>query len=184
MSQGSFPASYEQLNAKLALADSDIAAAELHGISCGSICVLPLTRSSAGMVSLLSLDKPDAPLLDALADLTAYSSNQLKEGDAEFQLLLPPDSAPIEERTQALADWCQGFVVALLQGPYKEVAQLPEALQEVVQDLLAIAQAQASGDDPRGEDWALAELEEYVRAGVQLIYEEIYAANPITDPQA
>lgn len=179
-----FPADYQQLSAILALADSDISPSELHGIACGGICALPVVGSTAGLMTLLQLEDTHSPLVDALADLIAHSSVLLKAGDPEFALLLPPESAPLAERAQGLADWCRGFVMAVLQGPYTEPAKLPGELQEIVEDLLAIAQAQSSGDDPRGEDWALAELEEYVRTGVQIVYEEIYAKHPVQDPTA
>jgi len=182
--QKPFPADYQQLSAILALVGSEMSAAELHGIICGGICVLPVTRSAAGTVDLLQLKDPQPPLLDAVTDLTAHSGGLLKDADPEFGLLLPPDSTSLTERTEALADWCRGFVLALLQGPYTDPKQLPVELQEVVQDMLAIAQAESSGDDPTGEEWAMAELEEYVRTGVQLIYEELYASHPGVDPQA
>lgn len=183
--QNPFPADYQQLSAILALAHSEISPAELHGMACGGICALPVTGSTAGLVALLQIDDAaNSPLIDALTDLIAHSSNLLKTADPEFALLLPPDSAPLVERAQGLADWCRGFILALMQGPYSELAGLPEELREIVEDLLAIAQVESSGHDPRGEDWALAELEEYVRTGVQIVYEEIYARHPIRDPEA
>ncbi len=183
MSQEPFPADYLQLGSILALADSAVSPAEVHGISCGSVCVMPLTGSSAGMTDLLGLGGSDRPLLDAVADLTAHSARLLEARETGFQLLLPADTEPISERTQALADWCRGFVMALFQGPYKSVEDLPQSLREIVGDLLEISQAESSGDDPEGEDWALAELEEYVRTGIQLVYEEIYSAHLVKQPE-
>jgi len=169
-----FPADYKQVTAILLLADREMSAAELHGIICGGICVLPATGSAAGTVALLQLAEPPMPLLDAVTDLTAHSGTLLKQRAPGFNLLLPDDSEPLEERAQALADWCGGFVLALLQGPYTDPGKLPVELQEIVEDLLKIAQAESSGTDPGGDEWALAELEEYVRTGVQLVYEELY----------
>jgi uncharacterized protein YgfB (UPF0149 family) len=53
--------------------------------------------------------------------------------------------------------------------------QLPENGPEIVRDIMQIAEAAAGAEDEKEEDWALAELQEYIKVGVQLVFEHIYS---------
>ena len=94
-----------------------------------------------------------------------------------FQPLLPGDDESLEQRTAALAAWCQGFNYGLALAV--RIGDADEALQhdtvaEIVRDFAELAQLGYTEDEIEGEgEVAWAELVEYVRVSVQLVFEEL-----------
>ncbi|TNF37573.1 MAG: YecA family protein, partial [Gammaproteobacteria bacterium] len=86
----------------------------------------------------------------------------------------PTDEADLIERTEALAEWCQGFTYGLVAGGLKQQAELPVDSAEIIRDLTEIARAGLDEElqDEADED-AYMQLHEYVRMGVLLINEEL-----------
>jgi hypothetical protein len=99
----------------------------------------------------------------------------------DFCPLLPEDDASLEDRVGALALWCQGFLFGLGLAGFSlddEKEGDPGAVQlgEIVNDLSEISRADISADEFDDEDeadFALAELIEYVRVSVQIMFEEL-----------
>ena len=89
---------------------------------------------------------------------------------------MPDDDEPIERRTEALTLWCNGFVYGLGTGGAPDPERLPGDAGEIVRDL---AQIMRAGVDERegieANESALAELVEFVRVGVQVVFEELGA---------
>jgi uncharacterized protein YgfB (UPF0149 family) len=75
---------------------------------------------------------------------------------------------------EALGAWAQGFLYGFgAAGPYKR-GVLSGEVTEVLTDLAEVARAGAVGSDAAEvEESALAELVEFVRVGVQLVYDEL-----------
>ena len=110
---------------------------------------------------------------------------QLHGTDLSYDLLLPDDDDPLYERVFALAQWCQGFYLGLGIIGINDLEQLPEDSREIVQDMMEIARIenydeqspqQASEED----ESAYAELVEFLRVGVLLIYEELSKPDNVT----
>jgi len=97
------------------------------------------------------------------------------EGDSGFDLILPDDDSSIDERTDALAAWCKGYLLGLLYNDRFGIDQLGEQSSEILRDFMFISEASSGADDEKQEDWALAELHEYVKVGAQLIFESVYS---------
>jgi hypothetical protein len=92
----------------------------------------------------------------------------------DFQLLLPDDDAPLAERAMALSQWCQGFLYGFGTGGAVPRDRLSGEVEEVLRDLTHISQASVeTGADAEEEEQAYTEIIEYVRAGVQLIHDEL-----------
>ena len=92
----------------------------------------------------------------------------------EFDLLIPDDDRPIEERTQALTAWCSGFLYGLGSNGAADPQRLPGDLGEIVRDLTEITRADVDASDSvEANESALAELVEFVRVGVQLVFDEL-----------
>ena len=101
----------------------------------------------------------------------------LVQPDMEFEPLLPPDTESLEERTQALAEWCQGFLYGLGAGSIPDASELPGEVGEVVRDFIEITHADVDVDQgEESNENAYAELVEFVRVGVQLLFEELAVA--------
>jgi hypothetical protein len=158
------------LSASHALAD----AAEAHGTLAGALCALVPYRLEDWLAEILpdgSDAAQDDPLLQTLYDATVAA---LSDRQMDFQLLIPPDDQPIEERTQALTSWCSGFLYGLGSGGAPDPQHLPGDLGEIVRDLTEITRANVdAADSPEANESALAELVEFVRVGVQLVFDEL-----------
>lgn len=107
---------------------------------------------------------------------------QLADSQLSMRLLLPDDGASLTERTDALCQWCQGFLVGLASGGVTNFDNLPGSVPEFVKDVLTISQATAVGDEggsgDEEDETAFAELVEYLRVGTQLVYDELAALTP------
>lgn len=166
---------HDRLQAALKLAGLELSASETHGMLCGEICRCLRPGRGTDIAELLGVAEPGQEHRDAapaaVEEVMAESHRALDAG-MQFALLLPGDDRPIDERTGAMADWARGFVVALLRGNDLTLENLDGDSAEVVRDLLKISEA-APGENPEEDERALVELEEYVRVGVQLVFEEL-----------
>lgn len=142
---------------------------------CGEICRQLRLGSSADFPALLGVSGQasgaEQSVLNLVDELMEESHRVLDEG-MQFALLLPGDDATVAERTAALADWARGFAVALLRGNELTPERLGGDSTEVVQDLMKISEARP-GEDSEEDERALTELVEYMRVGVQLVFEEL-----------
>ncbi|MES0328506.1 MAG: UPF0149 family protein, partial [Gammaproteobacteria bacterium] len=102
-------------------------------------------------------------------------------------MLLPEDDEDLMDRTEALANWCQGFVYGLAAGGISDDTKLPGDAQEILMDFVEISRAGYNiGDDDvievsettEEDELAFVEVVEYVRTGVLLINEELQTLIP------
>jgi len=178
---------FTQIEATLDLAGvQELSPSEVHGTIVGAMC----NHMKSGVSpDLLKLIEPNADanegrftqLSSTLYDLYRETSELLIESKDGFDLILPSEDEPIELRVDGIATWCKGFVLGLLYNNTFSIDQLPESGAEIARDLMEIAEAAAGADDENEEDWALAELHEYIKVGSQLIFEFIYAESAAKD---
>lgn len=183
----SFDAIVDALRSAGAISDP----AEMHGSLCGLACVLGANAESLWMADILNngggpavADDDSAAAVSGrekaaalLGALATASATTLEAGDMSFQPLLPGDDESLERRTTALAAWCQGFnyglVLAVRIGDADEALKR-ETVVEIVRDFAEMAQLGYVEDEIEGEgEVAWAELVEYVRVSVQLLFEEL-----------
>lgn len=170
---------FTTLDAALQLSGLEVSAPEVHGVVTGLVCNGTGAFDSNDAMALLANPSQygsQPRLLDLVRDMIGSVHHSLHEAGHEFELLLPGEDADIASQTEAIADWCQGFVLGLLQGGHSSLENFPGDAKEAVEDILAIAQAESGGEDIETEQRALVELEEYLRVSVQLIFEEL---NPV-----
>jgi uncharacterized protein len=173
------PLDYDRLRDSLAAAGAVVALAELHGGVCGALCAGGLVAARRWVVD--SLDDAElgvAPpaLVDELEELIGTSSRMLEDEDLRFEPLLPSDDTPLPEQVEALAVWCQGFLSGVGSTAPAHGSAEGDALGEVLRDFAEISRAGLSEDEADGEgqpDFALAQIHEYVRVSVQLVFEEL-----------
>jgi len=166
--------SYPELESECRQNGLNFAAAEVHGILTGMLCA----NTSCDRQDWLTLI--DAPRSIATDDNGAWpllyqtTLSQLADGEFEFQLLLPHDDTPLQSRTEALADWCRGFLYGISHGKLQVQMELSDNVNEIIEDLTQISRAghDVDGDDD-SEEAAYMELVEYVRAGAMLVYAEL-----------
>lgn len=152
--------------------------AECHGLLCGLVC--RESSASAGdylrqlSAMRLVLD-PGCALNEALAEAWQSTVAQFEDEEMGFDLWLPDDDEPLEERTIALAHWCSGFLAGL--GSGGQLEQLSDEAREAIGDLQEIARAEleAAGDVETKvdeEENAYAEIVEYVRVVALMMRED------------
>lgn len=149
--------------------------AEAHGTLAGALCSLMAYRLEDWLSEILpegsGASSGADPALQTLYDSTVAALS----GDAmEFDLLIPSDDRPIEERARALTLWCAGFLYGLGTSGTADPQRLPGDLGEIVRDLSEITRADVDASDtPEANESALAELVEFVRVGVQVVFDEL-----------
>lgn len=168
--------SYEELARVLADAGSAVDAAEAHGCLSGALCAEPDFKAGEWALELLP-DSDSAPAwpagtLEVLEQALLETKGALGGEDMAFEPLLPPDTVAMQERVRALAAWCSGFLYGI--GRSGGPRTLPGDLVEISGDFAEIARA-SLGEGEGGEESErdYAELVEFVRASVQLAWEEL-----------
>jgi hypothetical protein len=176
---------YTRIEQVLAHEHSLADAAEAHGTLAGCLCGASGYRFADWLKEILPEGRAAGVAATTLRELFDATAAALVQPDMEFELLLPEDSAPLPERTQALAEWCQGFLYGLGAGSIPDASQLPGEVGEIVRDFTEITRAGVA-DEPEDEssENAYAELVEFVRVGVQLLFEELAAARSPAAPSA
>lgn len=167
--------SFSEFSSRLDDASADIDAAEAHGCLSGGLCGQPVYPLAEWVAEILSDDCPDAVragIFELLESVHRETADSLAGDDLSFAPLLPADDGPLSERVGALASWCSGFLYAL--GRAGVLADASAEVNEVVQDFSEIARA-GIGDEESDEEAEgdYAELVEFVRASVQLVYEDL-----------
>lgn len=167
---------YQQLSDALASADLNMSAAEAHGVLAGAIvspAPPPVARLFFGAGAPPSTPAA-AHLIAELEDAARETEFRLRGIEFGFEPMLPVE-ATLSERVDALAEWCRGFVYGLAAGGLEDPGQLKGDAGEFVRDTLQIGEAQADAEAPEeAQERDLAEIVEYVRIGVQLVYEAVH----------
>jgi hypothetical protein len=179
---------YEELSTLLEQNSILTDAAEIHGIFCGML---------SGGMPLESQDWKE-PLADCvnqgesisksveqqLTSLYNDTCQQLLETDFTFTLCLPDDSAPINERGQALINWVQGFMLGfgLRQA---DLTACSADVKEALEDFHDISRMDESMPEDEEAEKALFEVVEYVRVSCMLCFNEMgySAADSQTTPK-
>lgn len=151
-------------------------AAEYHGALCGMLCVQDCPPEDLGLeTDAPATAEPATGTLELLQQLRSDSLDDLCDAESGFMPLLPKDDEALDQRVDALAQWCQGFLYGLATWEKLDLDQASPELREVVDDLIQISRAGAGDDDTEAEadENAYMELVEYVRTGVQLVFLEL-----------
>jgi len=174
---------YRIVAEELAGAGLPMGLAELHGSLCGVMCSGGVAASRAWLQQCLDdcgqvreqMERPRA----ALAELELDTWRTLTGSEMSFAPLLPDDDEALEQRLQALAAWCRGFVTGLGLGGLQltgDDQRDSDELNEIVGDFIEISRVTLESHDAQDEieaDFSLTELTEYVRVCVQIVYEEL-----------
>jgi uncharacterized protein YgfB (UPF0149 family) len=172
---------YDRLRDSLANVGAVVAVAELHGGVCGALCTSDSRAAQRWLRDCLDDQRLVAPteVANELDELIGASVRMLGDEELRFEPLLPSDDSPLEERVEALALWCHGFLAGLgatAPGLGAERGGHTEQIDEILRDFGEISRAGVTEQEAAGldeADFALAEVHEYVRISVQLVYEQL-----------
>jgi hypothetical protein len=170
----------------LALAQGNLGSAtlaECHGVACGLLVRQPGASVSGcrDLLALLEIVREAGPAFtEVLAELLSASQAQLADQEMGLALWLPDDDEPLEERTEALAQWCNGFLAGIGAGDDPRLEQLSGEASEALADIQEIALAElgdaADAEQKEAleeEEGAFAEIVEYVRIAVLILREDL-----------
>ena len=152
--------------------------AELHGLLCGKLCGgMNLSREQWLNDAWDLLDaavQPDGQAQDYVAALYEITTAQLSSGEYDLQPFLPDDDGELEERTQALSQWCHGFLGGFGSAGIDPKAEFSGDQAESLRDIAAIVQVTADEEDRDSEQQEadFLELMEYVRIIAMNFYED------------
>ncbi len=174
---------YTRIQQLLSREHSMADAAEAHGTLAGCLCGASGYRFEDWLREILPEGRAERAARELLKDLFGATASALIQPDMEFELLLPADAESLALRTQALAEWCQGFLYGLGAGSIPDASELPGEVGELVRDFIEITRAEVDeGQDAEANENAYAELVEFVRVGVQLLFEELADARAPAAP--
>jgi uncharacterized protein len=169
---------HDALQESLTRSGSSLALAELHGTICGVVCSGGVAAAQRWLEEYVAEnaeheEQPQADeLRTTLQAITLATARVLASDELEFAPLLPDEEAALDEQVQALASFCQGFSSGLGLGG---ATVLDGEAEEILADFGDISRAALTAEDGENRDqadFALAELTEYVRVSVQIVYEE------------
>jgi len=150
--------------------------AETHAVVTGLLCARTQQDDRELATHLAALQVGDWTsdrILDQLGPALSQLRNELGADDMSFQLLLPTEDRPLEERTRCLAHWCSGFLPGF--GAAAPTIRSEEA-SDALRMLEQIARAATDPDsDQEAEEGAYVELVEFVRVAVLMLREECRA---------
>jgi uncharacterized protein YgfB (UPF0149 family) len=153
------------------------AASEFHGALCGACCGMPAARPQEWFDRALSAVEMEAhPSRDArarIAELGTELRDALESGELDYVLLLPEDAAPLAERAGALAGWCEGFLYGLALADSDAMRALTGDAREALLDISTIARTAGASNASETDEEAYAELVEFVRVAVQLVFYDL-----------
>ncbi len=172
-------ATYEEFDRVLREARALPEPAEAHGTLAGALC----SSRNYGLIEwlreILPDDSPDHAALQGSVLQNVYDSmvRTLVGNDADFAPLLPNDDAPLAERADALSLWCQGFLYGLGSGATSDPGTVSTEAGEIIRDFTEITHVGVdAGDENEESEIAFAEVLEFVRVGVQLLFVELAPA--------
>ena len=98
--------------------------------------------------------------------------------DADFEPLLPDDETPLGVRADALSSWCARVSsMASDRAPRPDPGKVSAEAGEIIRDFTEITQVGVDADEENEEnEVAFAEVVEFVRVGVQLLFVELAPA--------
>ena len=171
---------FDELQRVLSRSHALTDAAEAHGTLVGSLCSMQCSLDD-WLAEILPEGRADEQAAESFRAIFDSTCGALGDGAMSFQPLLPGDDASIGDRTSALGEWCQGFLYGLGTGSgLPESSGLDGEAAEVVRDMTEITHVDVDPqDDPETNEAAYAELVEFVRVGVQLLYEHL---QPLREP--
>lgn len=156
-------------------------AAQTHGLLTGQLAVSGVAAGPDWLIQVLEgTDENNAFRLECQKMLdTLYQSTfwQLSERLSEFVPLLPDDDSDADDRTIAMAHWCEGFLHGLVSAKHGDELRnglAAEPLADIIRDMLQITRAEFDDTvDEQTNEAAYFELVEYLRVAAQLVYEEL-----------
>ena len=168
---------HAQLGEMLANLHLGVGASDLHGSLTGYICGGGGAGARGWLAALELQTDPEIDLPQA-AFARLYEDCAAWFGDPElaFEPLLPEADSSLDARTDALVEWCRGFLGGLGLAGVSSRQGLSADAAEILQDFGTIAGSRFEYADAEEDENALAEVIEFIRVGALLLHAELATA--------
>ena len=173
--------SFDQLGDLFIEARSFTSPSQLHGLLCGQLGAgvrpsreswLKIAVEQMSIVEAKSEQDLPVTVRSGLMALYDYVLADLGSEDFSFSLMLPETDATVAQRTEALGQWCGGFLSGFgMAGVARD--KLSEEVSGVLTDLAQITLIQAEErEEDEDAERDLFEVCEYVRMAVLMLFNE------------
>ncbi len=167
---------YPIVNKLITECNSDLSAAEAHGMAAGMLCVNAETLSSYWLAELLDDAKPVSDEgRQLLARLFEETRRLLASDEFAFALFLPDDDTLLSGRVSALKSWCQGFLYGV--GTAHLTADYSSDVREILKDISEFTRLDNMAEGEEDEN-AFVEITEYLKSVVLLLRDDLTTHNP------
>ena len=168
-----------ELDEALENCDSGRNSIQAHGLLCGYIMTHGLKGHDMWLHRMFenSSNEKGDKYKYIFDDLFIKTWQQLEGRQSEFELFLPGDDRGLLTRAKAIGSWCDSYLHGLISSVTTE--KLKKAINReptsiLIKDLLEMTKATiGEEDDDETNESSYAELVEYTRIAVQLIFEEL-----------
>lgn len=168
-----------ELDEALENCDSGRNSIQAHGLLCGYIMTHGLKGHDMWLHRMFenSSNEKENKYKYIFDDLFIKTWRQLEERQSKFELFLPGDDRGLLTRAKAIGAWCDSYLHGLISSVTTE--KLKKAINReptsiLIKDLLEMTKATiGEEDDDETNERSYAELVEYTRIAVQLIFEEL-----------
>jgi len=173
--------SFNKITQTLEAADLFTNASETHGVLSGLICGGVKLDDQSWRPHFndvvnegLGLPSKAQKLVESIYGQVV---NQFTDDGLGFNLLLPDDDVPLDERAEAMSQWAQGFLVGF--GMVQQALnQATDEIQELIRDIRDISQVSLDFEqEDEDSEIAFAEIVEYLRVGAMLCF-NTFSRNP------
>jgi hypothetical protein len=177
---------HDVLNQALRNCGASWTAAQAHGLLSSRMAVAGAHGVTGSLGQVLdSSSKTDAlrkECEDMLAVLWQSTHMVFSERMSAFEPLLPDDNDNAESRTEAVAQWCEGYLHGMLSGKHDAALRErlgAEPMADIIKNMLQITRATVDADDDEAaNEEAFVEIVEYLRIAAQLNFEELAELRP------
>lgn len=167
---------YDTVSTRLSQQGISVDGAEMQGILCGMFCGGMSLTDQRWLDTLKDMANQGEPFTDnaeqVLTALFNQTCQQLLEAEFSLQLLLPEDTAPLNDRGAALINWVQGFLVGF--GLHQQdLTGCSADVKEAMEDFANIARMEEPMEDDEESERAFNEVMEYVKISAILCFSEL-----------
>ena len=152
---------------------------ELHGLLCGKLCGGASLTSDQWLNSAWELldivGEPNVDIQEPVIAMYTITQAQLSSGDYDLQPYLPDDDSEMEQRTQALSQWCHGFLSGFGSAGIAADAEFTSDQADSLRDMASIVQVTVDEEVDRDEDEQESDytaLVEHIRIIAMNFYED------------
>ena len=170
---------YQQMVEQFDSAGVLVSPAELHGHLCGRHVVGHHLQGSFGLRVVSDyVDLPSGELESISEELESLINRRIMVMDEDlfsFRLFLPDDNIALSGRLTELAAWCEGFLNGLGATAGDEEANLTQAEEDTLADLVEISRLETEVDDTDENEALYAEISEFVRLAAFNLFDQFRA---------